>query len=43
MSDSVPTNTAELGRINGNAMQANRTGWIRWLPGLETLHRYELS
>lgn len=24
-------------------MQANRTGWIRWLPGLDTLNRYESS
>ena len=23
--------------------QANRTGWMRWLPGLNTLHRYESS
>ena len=24
-------------------MQANRTGWMRWLPGLNTLRRYEWS
>ncbi|HEY1213211.1 MAG TPA: SulP family inorganic anion transporter [Bryobacteraceae bacterium] len=43
MSDSPPTNTTERGRIKRNAMQTNRTGWIRWLPGLETLRRYESS
>lgn len=43
MSDSLSTNTTERGRIKRNAMQANRTGWMRWLPGLETLHRYESS
>lgn len=41
MSDSLPTKPTERGRINRNAIQANRTGWMRWFPGLETLHRYE--
>ena len=43
MSDSLSSNTPERGRLNPSAMQANRTGWMRWLPGLETLHRYESS
>jgi high affinity sulfate transporter 1 len=43
MSDSLSSNTPERGRISPNALQANRTGWMRWLPGLETLHRYESS
>jgi len=43
MSDSLSTNTTEHGRIKRNAMQAKRTGWMHWLPGLETLHRYESS
>ena len=43
MSDSLSTNTTERGRIKRNAMQANRPDWMRWLPGLETLHQYESS
>src|SRR5512142_2635655 len=43
MSEPLPTKTTERGRIKRNAIQANRIGWMRWFPGLETLHRYESS
>jgi high affinity sulfate transporter 1 len=43
MTESFSSHTAEPGRIVRGATQANRTGWIRWLPGLNTLRRYESS
>jgi high affinity sulfate transporter 1 len=42
MSDSVSSHTAEPGRITHLTTQASQTGWMRWLPGLNTLRRYEL-
>ncbi len=39
MSESL---TKVSGSIVRNATQANRTGWMRWLPGLSTLRGYEL-
>jgi len=42
MSDSVSSHTAEPGRLTHLTPQANQTGWMRWLPGLNTLRRYEL-
>ena len=30
------------GRIARYAMPANQTGWVRWIPALDTLRRYEL-
>jgi MFS superfamily sulfate permease-like transporter len=38
-----PSDTSEPGRIVRHATQANRTGWIRWLPGLITLRQYKSS
>jgi hypothetical protein len=38
MSDSLPTSSTERGRINRNEMQASRSRWMRWLPGLDVLH-----
>jgi hypothetical protein len=43
MTESLPSHTSEPGRIARYAMPANRTGWTRWLPGLNTLRRYESS
>ena len=43
MGELSSSNTSEPGRIARHATQANRTGWIRWLPGLNTLRRYESS
>ena len=43
MTESLSSHTPEPGRIARQAMQASRTGWIRWLPGLNTLRRYESS
>jgi high affinity sulfate transporter 1 len=43
MTESFSSRAAEPGRIVRGATQANRTGWIRWLPGLNTLRRYESS
>src|ERR1700746_750617 len=43
MSESPSSDTTEPGRIIRNATQANQRGWIRWLPALDTLRRYESS
>jgi len=43
MNESLSSHTAEPGRIARRATQANQTGWIRWLPGLNTLRGYESS
>src|SRR5215831_18837028 len=41
MSESLSSHTAEAGRVAHTVTGENPTGWIRWLPGLNTLHRYE--
>ena len=41
MNESLPPQS--LGRIDRHATLVNRSGWIRWLPGLSTLRRYESS
>src|ERR1700745_3263719 len=43
MTESLSSSVAEPGRISRPAADANRTGWVRWFPGLVTLRRYELS
>ena len=43
MTESARSHAIESGRTARDAMQPNRTGWIRWLPGLNTLRRYESS
>ena len=43
MTESLSSDTTEPGRILRHATQANRTGWRRWLPGLNTLRHYESS
>jgi high affinity sulfate transporter 1 len=43
MSESLSSQTTEPSRIARPAKEANRSGLIRWLPGLVTLRRYELS
>ncbi len=43
MTESLSSHTTEPGRIARHAMQANQTGWKRWLPGLITLRQYESS
>jgi high affinity sulfate transporter 1 len=43
MTESLSSHTTEPGRITRQATQGNRTGWIRWLPGLNILRRYESS
>jgi high affinity sulfate transporter 1 len=43
MTESLSSSTTEPGRIARHATQANQTGWIRWLPGLNTLRQYESS
>src|SRR6201987_5670959 len=42
MSESTSFQTKEPGRIVRPATPVNRTGWMRWLPGLYTLRQYEL-
>src|SRR6185312_10283842 len=43
MTESLSSHTTEPGRIARHAMQANQTGWKRWLPGLNNLRQYESS
>jgi high affinity sulfate transporter 1 len=43
MTDSISSHTTEPGWVPRHAMVANQTGWMRWLPGLDTLRRYESS
>src|ERR1700759_5877351 len=43
MTDSVSSHVRDAGRIARHVMLTNQTGWIRWLPGLDTLRQYELS
>ncbi len=42
MNNSFPSPTTEPGRIARHATLANQTGWMRWLPGLNTLRQYQL-
>jgi len=41
-SDTPPTNT-EPGRVPRPARGADQAGWIRWMPGLQTLRSYEAA
>src|SRR5258708_33438322 len=43
MTESIPSHAPEPGRLARHGMPANQTGWGRWLPGLETVRRYEKS
>src|SRR6266576_3624620 len=43
MSESPSSETAEPGRIISHTTPVNRTGWIRWFPGLDTLRHYKSS
>ena len=43
MTDSISSKTTEPGRLARHAMPARQAGWRRWLPGLDTLQRYEKS
>src|SRR5262245_52332115 len=37
------TSVTEPGRISRHTAQTSSASWVRWLPGLETLRRYEPS
>jgi high affinity sulfate transporter 1 len=39
----MPPDAALRGRIDRQGSKTNQTGWLRWLPGLQTLRRYESS
>jgi|SRR5271166_1551961 len=43
MTESPSSRTLGPGRMARQATQVNRTGWLRWLPGLNTLRGYESS
>ena len=43
MSEPLSSYPTEPGRISRHATQTNPNGWMRWLPGLNILSRYELS
>jgi len=43
MSESLSSGKTEPGRIACHATQVNQTGWIRWLPGLNTAREYKSS
>ena len=39
----MPPDASLRGRIDRQGSITNQTGWLRWLPGLQTLRRYESS
>jgi high affinity sulfate transporter 1 len=41
MNKSFSSDPTERGPVGGHAAHVNRTGWIRWLPGLNTIRGYE--
>ena len=43
MTETGSTDNAASGRIARPGMQTNRTGWMRWVPGLLAVRRYESS
>jgi len=43
VSDTAAPPTPEPGRIVRPQRSFDQAGWIRWLPGLQTLRRYELA
>src|SRR5215469_3808471 len=43
MNRSPSSETTESGRLVSPSTHVNRTGLLRWLPGLETLHHYKSS
>jgi len=43
MSEPLSSDTTETGHNIRRATPATRTGWTRWLPGLDTLRHYESS
>ncbi len=44
MSESAPAPAApEPGRITRPSISAHQRGWMRWLPGLQTLRQYQIA
>ena len=44
MSESQPGDPIpEAGRIAPRQGDADQAGWLKWLPGLQTLRHYELA
>jgi high affinity sulfate transporter 1 len=43
MTNSLSSHPVDTGATARRAVQANQTGWARWLPGLNTLRQYESS
>jgi high affinity sulfate transporter 1 len=43
MSELPPSEATASGGINRRTVPVNRTGWIRWFPGLDTLRHYRSS
>lgn len=41
--EAIPSDTTNRGQISHAPWETKGTGWIRWLPGLNTLRRYERS
>src|ERR1700741_5356060 len=41
MTESNSSHPVDTGANSRHAVQVNQTGWIRWLPGLNTLRQYE--
>ena len=39
--DELPSNSMPESRIPGLSARAKHSGWIRWLPGLNTLRQYQ--
>ena len=43
MNATLPPDAPLRGRIDRHGSKTNQTGWLRWLPGLQTLRQYESS
>jgi high affinity sulfate transporter 1 len=43
MTRSLHSHTIDTGLVARRSTQANRAGWIRWFPGLNTARRYQWS
>jgi len=43
MAESLSSEADERGRVRGQITHTDQTGWMHWLPGLNTFRRYELG
>jgi len=43
MAEPLSSEADERGRVRGQITHTDQTGWMQWLPGLNTFRRYELG